>query len=226
MPMNGSPWAVGGGGAPAPARRPTAPPPGPEQGGGGGAFYDAPGRTNGSYNADHAGSDGAAPGWATDTIRNRYTDAMNRTGSVAERAEDTYLDRATNFDATDYVNKAAQGAWNQFMPQLNRDIGTLRGQQVGMGRLDTGFATEDEDRLVAESTGRFTDQLAQTAVEGAGLQLRNDQGLGDFGSQYGNRYLDLISGQLDQKTAQQNAKKGGGLGDWVRAGAGAASLFI
>src|SRR4051812_25317785 len=97
-PYPGSPYQT-------PTVRNPAPPRAAAPAGGAGsgvAYYDGPGRRNGSYNAEHAGSDGAAPGWATDTIRNRYTDALNRTGGVAERAEDAYLDRAENFDATSY----------------------------------------------------------------------------------------------------------------------------
>lgn len=192
-------------------------------------FFDGPGRVEGSYNSDNAGSDGHAPGWAIDTIRNRYTDALARTGGVAQRGEEAYLDRATKFDAGGYARDASQAAFNQFLPELKRNIGELRGQQVGMGRLDTGFATEDEDRLVTESTGRLTDQIAGYGMQAAGLQLDNDQGLGRFGAEYGNRYLDLVSGQYDRKTAEENdrkASKGSGLGGFIKGAAQVGSMFL
>jgi len=189
-------------GAPAPAApAPAAPRPG------GGAYYDAPGRSAGSYNANAAGSAGAAPGWATDTIRNRYTDALNRTGGQAELGEDAFLDRATEFDASSYMREAATGAWNEFLPQLDRRIEGLRGEQVGMGRLNTGFATEDEDRLVSEGLGRLTNQLSEQALGAAGLNLDNQRQIGGYASEQGGRYLDLIAGQYDRKTAETNAKK-------------------
>ncbi len=233
------------------SRRQSAPLPAAQSG----TFLDGPGRSSGSYNAANPGTgDRTARGWSANTIRNRYTDAMNRTGGMAERAENAYLDRAesfdstdyldeTDFDATGYVNTAAQGAWNQFMPQLQESIGALRGEQVGMGRLNTGFATEDEDRLVTRGLSDLGDHVAGLSVQGAGLQLshnqgranrrldagqlqlRNDQGMADFGSTYGNRYLDLVSGQLDRKTAEQNSKKGG-FGKFLKGAAEIGSMFI
>jgi hypothetical protein len=219
--------------APAPQTAPAPEPAAPT-----GTFLPGEGRSQGSYNAGNPGTgDRAARGWATNTIRNRYTDAMNRTGDLAERAEGGYLDRAESFnagdyleqpgfDAMNYVNTAAQGAFGQFLPQLREDIGELRGQQVGMGRLNTGFATEDEDRLVTRSLSDLGDHVAGLSMQGAGLQsghnqanadrrmragglqLENDRGLGQFGMEYGNRYLDLIAGQYDRKTAETNSKKG------------------
>jgi hypothetical protein len=183
---------------------------GSDQPGGSGAFYPGgpgSGRVQGSYNATHAGSNGAAPGWATDTIRNRWTDALNRSGSVAEQAEGAYLDRATNFNAQDYMRQAASGAFADFLPELERSIGEMRGAQVGMGRLNTGFATEDEDRLVSLGMEDLNQKLSQMALQAGGLQLENDQGLARFGAEYGGRYLDLMTGQYDAKTAETNAKK-------------------
>lgn len=183
-------------------------PPHPERGGPGGAFYGAPGRTMGSYNAQNAGSNGAAPGWATDTIKNRYVDSLNRSGSQAEMAEDEFLQRARGFDARSYTNDVARGAFNQFLPELERNIGELRGQQVGMGRLNTGFATEDEDRLVTQMGQGLNNTLSQAAMQAAGLDLNNTQMIGNYGMEQGNRYLQGVAGQYDMKTAETNERKG------------------
>lgn len=213
--------AQGAGGGPAQ--------PGPraaEQGGQAGTFYDAPGRTPGSYNANAAGSNGPAPGWATDTLRNRYTDAMNRTGTNAERGENDYFQRAEGFDAREYAGQAAQGMFDQFMPKLQESIGDMRGQQVGMGRLNTGFATEDEDRLVRGGLEDLNHQVAGLSMQAAGMDQRNTEGLGQMGLEMGNRYMDQVSGALDRKTAQQNAKKKFGFGDILKAGASLAPALI
>ena len=238
------------------APRPVTPPPAQVPAAGPGAFAPGPGRSSGSYTAGSPGTGGAAaPGWATNTIRNRWTDAINRTGTLAERGEDAYLDRATgfnakdyldntSFDATGYLNTAARGAFNQFMPELTRSIDALRGEQVGMGRLNTGFATEDEDRLVKGALSDFSDHIAGLGLQAGAQQLSfnqgradrlqrageqqmaNDQGLGRFGAEYGQRYNDLVTGQYDAQIGRENAKKGGGWGDILKAGASIAPMFL
>lgn len=188
------------------------------------------GRKMGSYNVGLEGHTPGqkAPGWAIDTIKNRYTDAMNRTGGNAERAEDDYFGKAESFDARDYAGQAAQGIFDQFMPKLQESIGDLRGQQVGMGRLNTGFATEDEDRLVRGGLEDLNHQIAGLSMDAARLDQQNTQDLGNMGLEYGNRYMDQISGQYDRRVAEDNAKKkqGGGFGKFLGGVAGIASKFI
>jgi hypothetical protein len=217
-----SPFMPGqGAGAPTNPKIKTA-----EQGGQAGTFYDAPGRTPGSYNADAAGSNGPAPGWATDTLRNRYTDAMNRTGTLAERGENDFYDRAEGFDARQYAGQAAQGMFDQFMPKLQEAVGDMRGQEVSMGRLDTGFGTQDEDRLVRGGLEDLNHQVAGLSMTAAGMDQRNTEDLGQMGESMGNRYMDQVSGALDRKTAQQNAKKKFGFGDILKAGASLVPALI
>lgn len=105
------------------------------------------------------------------------------------------LGEANQFDPTEYTNRAAQGSFNTFRDQLNLDMEALRGQQVGMGRLNTGFATQDEDRMTYRGMQSLNDILAQNAMTAG--RMKQDQ----F-----NIRGDLISGMHDRAQAEKNAK--------------------
>ncbi|KKL75779.1 hypothetical protein LCGC14_2051510, partial [marine sediment metagenome] len=79
--------------------------------------------------------------------QNRYMAAFDPTQRRGERAEDFYLDKATSFDPTEAVERYGQAAYSDFSRELDRRMEASRGESVGMGRLNTGFAVEDEDRV-------------------------------------------------------------------------------
>lgn len=144
---------------------------------------------------------------AASPTKNRFLKAFDPTQARADTAQDFYLNRSTTFDPSAAMQKYGDAAYSRFSKGLTRDVESLRGQQVGMGRLDTGFATQDEDRLVTESGDRFRGDIASHALDAAGLDLRNIEGVGQYGQNQGNTYLDMLSGQLDRETAESNAKK-------------------
>lgn len=138
---------------------------------------------------------------------NRYMAAFGPTQRRGERAEDFYLDEATSYDPTEALERYGGAAYRGFERNLGRRMETLRGEQVGMGRLETGFATEDEDYLITDLAERYQDNLSRQALGASALELRNIEGVGAYGAERSNTYLDLLSGQLDRETAEKNAKK-------------------
>ncbi|KKN26115.1 hypothetical protein LCGC14_0877970 [marine sediment metagenome] len=138
---------------------------------------------------------------------NRYMAAFDPTKRRADQAQDFYLEGATNFDPTASVERYGQAAYRGFERNLGRKMETLRGSAVGAGRLDTGFQTEDEDRVVTDLGERYHDSLARQSLGATALEQRNLEGVGAYGAGQQNSYLDLISGQLDRETAEKNAKK-------------------
>lgn len=144
---------------------------------------------------------------ANSYAKNRYLAALDPAQSQAQQAQDFYLKRSTTFDPYAALDKAAQGATGRFRRDVGRSVQELRGQQVGMGRLDTGFATQDEDRVVTDLADREQENLNSQALQATGLDLRNIEGVGQYGLSQGNTYLDLLTGQLDRETADANAKR-------------------
>jgi len=140
-------------------------------------------------------------------LQNRYMNALGRAGSTGDAAESRYYDELTGFDPQASFEKSARGAYTGFREQLGEDIRGLRGSQVGMGRLNTGFATGDEDRLVSRSAERFESMLGDRAMQTAGMNFQRIQAIGDYGDRTSNRYLDMLAGGLDRAQADQNARR-------------------
>lgn len=140
-------------------------------------------------------------------LKNRFLAQLDPTEQRADRAEDFYLDRATSFDPSAALDRYAGGVTSRLRRDIGRDVDTLRGQQVGMGRLDTGFATEDEDRVVTDLGERAQEDLDRAALQTTGMEMQNYQNVGQYGQNTRNTFLDLMGGGLDRETAEANAKR-------------------
>lgn len=140
-------------------------------------------------------------------LKNRYLLALSGAGTRASTATDAFDTALTGFDPQAAFEKSAEGAYAGFRTRLKEDIGTLRGQQVGMGRLRTGFGQDDEDRLVDRSAERFENTLADRAMQTTGMRLNKLGMQGSYAEAQQNRYLDLLSGGLDRAQAEANAKR-------------------
>ncbi len=137
----------------------------------------------------------------------RYEAAFDPTKRRADQAQDYYLEGATSFDPTESLERYGEASYRGFERNLGREMETLRGSAVGAGRLNTGFQTEDEDRVVTDLAERYQDSLARQSLGATSLELRNLEGVGAYGAGQQNTYLDLISGGLDRETSERNAKK-------------------
>lgn len=160
---------------------------------------------------------------------NRYQAAFDPTKKRADTAQDFYLGGAMNFDPTESLERYGQAAYRGFERNLGREMESLRGSAVGAGRLNTGFQTEDEDRVVTDLGERYQDSLARQSMYATSLEQRNLEGVGAWGAGQQNTYFDLISGQMDRETAERNAKKkliGDVLGGLFGAGARVASAGL
>ena len=166
---------------------------------------------------------------ATISTRNRYLAAMNHAGRRGEQAEEEYYRRATEYDPTQAVTTAAQGAWGQMLPQLQEALQDLRGRLAGAGRLRGGYGQMDEDRILTRAAENLSSEIARNAMNAASLALRNIEGIGQYGQNVTNRYLDLLAGQLDREQMEENARRRrrGGIGALLGTGLGAlAGSFI
>ena len=144
---------------------------------------------------------------ARSPTQNRYYAAFDPTQRRGERAEDFYLDRATSYDPTEAVERYGAAAYRDFSRNLDRRMERSRGESVGMGRLNTGFAVEDEDRVTIDLAERYQDDLARQALGASALEQRNISEVGRYGAERSNTYLDLLSGGLDRETAERNSKR-------------------
>jgi len=142
-----------------------------------------------------------------DAYRTRYREAMNREGEAAVQSR-AALKR---HDPMDYANESAQGTYDYLKRDAFRDLDDLRGNQVGRGRLNTGFGYEDEDRLWEGFMDRVGSQISSNAMEGSRQKL--SALTTDYSSQ--DRFGDYLAGGIDQETDRYNEeqrKKSSGFG--------------
>lgn len=123
------------------------------------------------------------------------------------RAEDEYLDRATDFDATEAATRASEAQYSAINEDLVEGIRELRGQQVGAGRRGTGYGFGDEDELVTDANERIARAVAANSMGAARLNLANTQDLGRYGSRASERSLDAYSGLADREQARENERR-------------------
>jgi len=129
-----------------------------------------------------------------------------QTGQRTQQLEGAVDTRRQEFDARDYMRESTGAAFDQFKESFGENIDSLRGQQVGRGRLDTGFAFEDEDMLFRNMGRDLNRQLGSMSMAAAGLDMRNTEGMAGDAAQAGAVYDSSVSGAMDRETAELNAR--------------------
>lgn len=148
----------------------------------------------------------------------RYRNYM-RQGVEAGRGS---IEEQRQFDPMQYARQASEAQFSDFSEELKKQIGDLRGSQVGMGRLDTGFATRDEDRLYSEAYEDLTDAVAGRAMQAGRMEMSNRANAAD-------RYMSMLRGGMDQEMMLKNAaqrRKGGLFGTLGSVAGGLAGTFL
>lgn len=140
-----------------------------------------------SFDAISRSTPGATDAYSTDSLDNydsenlrgvdagatidRYTGGPNRFAQAMGGANLAAWDDGGvgAFDAGAALKEYATGAWND----TKMDLGNLLGEQEAAsqrgGRLNSGFFDRDKGRVITDSTNRFTNALAQQAVQAAGI---------------------------------------------------------
>jgi hypothetical protein len=131
--------------------------------------------------------------------------------------------RRQDFDARDFARETAQASFADFAEDHARGISDMRGSAVGMGRLRSGFADEDEQRFTQDMHGRLARELARGALHAGSLDLRNIEGMGGDATEARRGADAALAGSLDRAQAAENErqKRRRGLLGMLGAGAGA-----
>lgn len=155
-------------------------------------------------------------------LGNRYLNALYSADASSRALEDEAMGRLRDFDATTAATTASRAAYEDIYDDLAKNIERLRADQVGMGRLRTGFATEDEDELLEDANRALANAIARNALSATSMNLSASNALANYGTAARSRYLDLLAGGLDRAQMEENARKKrrGGIGALVGAGLG------
>lgn len=133
-----------------------------------------------------------------------------RLASGEDRADELEArtdDARQSFDAAEYAREVGRAQFEDLREQLGRDVESLRGNQVGRGRLDTGFGMQDEDRMVGDAYQDLDRALASNAFQAAGMNLRNIEGGQDAAENARERDYQLMAGATDREQARVNEKR-------------------
>ena len=114
----------------------------------------------------------------------------------------------TNFDPMAYLTTYGQGVAGAFNDTLNTQLRNLKGSAVGAGRLNTGFYDQDVGTLAKSIAGQYTNQLEQGAMQAAGMKLGATEQAASEQEDEQNRWLDMVTGQLDREQARKNQVAG------------------
>lgn len=121
--------------------------------------------------------------------RDRYRAALETEG---ERADEAY-ERQRSFDPYDDLARASEAQFATFGRDWAEGVEDLMGQQVGMGRLRTGFGGEDIDRYTRDAYETFANEQAKMSWMAPQLELRNIEGMASARDRYG----DILTGATD-----------------------------
>ncbi len=164
-------------------------------------------------------------------MRDRYYSDVARTGATGQSLLQQALGAHQTFDPTAAFRQRVNAAHGQFKDRFTQDLARLRGSQVGMGRLNTGFAVGDEDRLFRTLGNDAQQQIGQAALQTSGQQLSHLGMLGQLGSGLSGQAMDARAGEYhrlqDQRRLdEQESKRGwGSLLSGILGGAGAIAGF-
>lgn len=163
----------------------------------------------------------------TTGLRQRFLDELDPSEARADAAETMYLERAGGFDPMARVREYGRAVWGDVREDLGETLEDLGEQAVGAGRLDTGFYDVDQGDVIRRATDRFGRAISQQAVNAASLDLRNIEGMGRYGLDASNRYLDVLTGGLDraEEEEERRRRRGSWFGRALGAVAGGAAGF-
>src|SRR5690606_22499284 len=140
------------------------------------------------------------------TAAGRFRSAVMGQHGAPEREREA-ADRVDEFDPRAAVQETARASFDTFREELAREIEALRGQNVAMGRLDSGFAWEDEGDVVRTGIDRLNREIAGRAVQTAGMEQQNRQFGAGLAADRAGRYFELLAADRDYETAEENARR-------------------
>lgn len=131
------------------------------------------------------------------TYANRFEESVAKGGAQADEDMGWYRDKAKGFDASESLEQANQGAFDQFKVDFTENMTALRGTQVGRGRSRTGFADRDEDELFTRMGENLNSKIIGNAMNAAQMQQNNVHQYGAVASRGQDRYTDAVTGRLN-----------------------------
>lgn len=149
----------------------------------------------------------AAPRRTADTeedrLRREYYDQMSQTRGDADRYRQQYETSRAGGDPEAAFKRTTGAAFADFKDQFTENLADLRGQQVGMGRLNTGFGFDDEDRLFTNMGKNLNRTVAGHALDVERLRQGGISRDAQVASSAADRALSATGGEYHTLRAQR-----------------------
>lgn len=133
--------------------------------------------------------------------------STTKRGKTADDLTSRYMTSDAAFDPGAAFKEYATGANAQFHTQLADELTGLRGSEASGGRLKSGFFDQDQGHVVTRLADTFQSDLNRHALDTAGMRQRQIEGEGAMAQGATQDYNDLLSGQVDRETANDNARR-------------------
>lgn len=146
-------------------------------------------------------------GFTTERFGRKFNKRLKGLDERSGRLEGQVDERRSGFDAREFLREATEGEIAQFREDFGEDVGDLRGNQVGRGRLNSGFGFEEEDQLFENMSEDLNRRLLRSAMGAASLDLENTAGIQSAAESARERDLAMVSGGFDRAQAFENAKR-------------------
>lgn len=158
-----------------------------------------------------------------------YDRAIGRAEDVGSDLLTSFSSGIQSFNPQAILEQRLASAHADFKKRLGRDIESMRARQVAGGRLDTGFATQDTDRLFERSaedlnllTGRFAAEAGNQDLRRLSLMGATGAGLTrDVVAERGSEAATLRHQRYQDQADRRNA-----IGSLLAAGLGAAGTVF
>lgn len=153
-------------------------------------------------------------------LRRRYYDRLKTSEGDADRLMQEYTQSAGAGDPRAAFRESSQAAFDTFKEQFSDNLSDLRGQQVGQGRLNTGFRFDDEDRLfkgMGENLNRTISDRAldaerlvqnQTAQRAGMAQWAGDRATAGVGGEYHTLRGQRMQDERDGRERRDSRRRG------------------
>lgn len=147
--------------------------------------------------------------------RRGYDQSIARTGAAGGALMDQYQTGMME-DPRAAFERMVSGAHDQFQERFSEDVGDLRGQHAGMGRIRTGFGGGDEDRLFRESARDMNSMISDRALQAESMNQGRLQHMGGMGERMSGEAMAARGGQYYSERdarlaaeAERRRRKGG-----------------
>lgn len=138
---------------------------------------------------------------STDAIQQQYHGDVDYFGNAGRSLLSKVF--GSNFNPQQAFQQNVKGAHSQLQDRLGESLARLRGSQVGMGRLDTGFGVGDEDRLFRRLANDSQQMVNQSALAANAQQLSHLGMLGQLGINMAGNAMDARVGELHRRQDTQ-----------------------